>query len=481
MSSLVGTVGTFQRLIENPISRRFLRYTTDYCRVDGASRLEVALKIYSGILKPRDACVKCRLTSKIISKVVERGARSFGADPCEVKERLKDSYWRRALASVVKGLAYFGVRRPFIPGAPFLVVWDITYACNLRCKHCYANAGRPLSDELDTQEAKRVIDVLDRAGVVSIAWSGGEPLVRPDIFELSKYAADKGIYVAMATNGTLITEEVADKLRASGVKFLQISLDGADAKTHDEFRGVPGAWSRAVRGIKIAVKKGFFVNVSTTVTRYNLKEIPRLIEFCDSLGVKWFMMYNFVPTGRGVFIQEQDISAEEREELLRLLWRKLRDRSGMRVQVLSTAPQFARIALEEEGENVLLPTHFYNARLGSKLSSLADFIGGCGCARFYFGMWPNGDIRPCVFFPLKIGNILEIGEDFEEWWITDPVLEELRNKDLLEEPCGSCKFRYVCGGCRARAYGYYGNYMAPDPGCVIAFRRMVTQQAMARC
>ena len=470
MSNMANTIGTFQKIVENPISSWVLKYATSYCKKDGAIRLDNALKVYSGILRPEDVCIRCRLVTKPISALLRGGARSFGADPEEVRKRMRDPYWRRALVSVVKGLAYFGVRRPFVPGAPFLVVWDITYACNLRCKHCYANAGKPLQDELSTEEAKRAIDILDRAGVVAIAWSGGEPLVRSDIYELSKYASDKGIYVAMATNGTLIDEKTADKLKASGVRFLQISLDGINPETHDEFRGIQGAWERTVEGIKIAVKKGFFVNVATTATKYNLQEIPDLIDFCNSLGVRWFMMYNFVPTGRGIFIGEEDISPEEREELLKLLWKKLRHKERGEVQVLSTAPQFARIALEEEEGEMLLPTHFYNAKLGSKLSSLADFIGGCGAGRFYFGIWPNGDIRPCVFFPLKIGNILEVGEDFEEWWRNNPVLNDLRNKEKLQEPCGSCRFRYVCGGCRARAYSYFGDYMAPDPGCILATR-----------
>lgn len=469
MSGITGAVGTFKRMIDNPVSRKILRYAARYCRKDGSSRLETALKIYSGIIRPEEACIACRIFSKPISTIIKRGAISFGADPSEIKEKLKDPYWRRALISVVKGLAYFGVRKPFVPGAPFLVVWDVTYSCNLRCKHCYANAGRPWPDELSTEEAKRVIDILDRAGVVAIAWSGGEPLVRPDIYELSKYASDKGMYVAMATNGTLIDEKTADRLKDSGVRFLQISLDGLDPRTHDEFRGISGAWKRTVEGIRTAVRKGFFVNVATTITRYNLKEIPELIKFCDSLGVQWFMMYNFVPTGRGIFIKEEDISPEEREELLKLLWNLLKERR-MRVQVLSTAPQFARVALEGRGEEIVLPTHFYNAHLGSKLESLADFIGGCGAGRFYIGLWPNGDVRPCVFFPMKIGNILEIGDGFDAWWRTNPVLNDLRNKDELQEPCGSCPFRYVCGGCRARAYGYFGDYMAPDPGCILAAR-----------
>jgi MoaA/NifB/PqqE/SkfB family radical SAM enzyme len=200
---------------------------------------------------------------------------------------MRDSYWRRGLLSVIKGIATFGARRPFVPGDPFLVVWDVTYACNLRCRHCYANAGRQWPDELSTEEAKRVIDTFDKAGVVAIAWSGGEPMMRPDIYELSRYAYEKGIYVAMATNGTLINENTAQKLWDSGVRFLQVSLDGANPRTHDEFRGVDGAWERATNAIKIASKMGFFINVAMTATKDNWREIPSVIDLSEKLGARW--------------------------------------------------------------------------------------------------------------------------------------------------------------------------------------------------
>ncbi|MGB9630957.1 MAG: radical SAM protein, partial [Candidatus Methanodesulfokora sp.] len=179
--SIAEPVEIFKFLVDNKFSRGILRKLNEYCEEDEKSRLEVALELYSGARD--DACAKCKLASKIISGVIDLGAKSFGADKEEIKRAMKDSYWRRGLLSVVKGIATFGVRRPFVPGAPFLVVWDITYACNLKCKHCYANAGRPLPDELSTEEAKKVIDTFHKAGVVTIAWSGGEPMVRPDIYE----------------------------------------------------------------------------------------------------------------------------------------------------------------------------------------------------------------------------------------------------------------------------------------------------------
>lgn len=469
MTNIVNPIGVFKALIDNKLIRSQLKNLCNYCEKDGAVRLEIALEVFVGMKNEHDVCWRCRWTYKILNWLIGLGAKSFGTTKDEVRNVMRDTYWRRGLASVVKGLSMFGVRRPFVPGAPFLVVWDVTYACNLKCKHCYASAGTAWSDELTTEEAKRVIDCFARAGVVTIAWSGGEPMVRPDIYELSKYAADKGIYVAMATNGTLINEYTIEKLWNSGIRFLQISLDEINPEKHDDFRGVAGAWKRTVEGIRLAAKRGFFVNIAMTCIKTNKNEVARIINLSRELGARWFMLYNFVPTGRGVFIDEYDLSPEEREEILKILWKE--NKKGG-IGVLTTAPQYSRIAIMEEAglsqnDAFIFPTHFQNAELGGKLRSLSEFIGGCGAGRFYIGLWPNGDIRPCVFFPMKIGNILEILDNFDEWWANNSVLCDLRNKDKLKEPCGSCSYRYVCGGCRARAYGYLGDYMAPDPGCII--------------
>ncbi|HHO57088.1 MAG TPA: radical SAM protein [Thermoplasmatales archaeon] len=456
------TIGLLETTIGNPVSRKILSSLSKYCERDGKNRIEVAIELFTG--RREDACMACRITERIIRRVLLKGGEAFGMDEEEIISKFSDPFWGKALASTIKGVALFGMHRPFISGAPYLIVWDFTYSCNLRCKHCYANAGKPLEDELTTEEAKRAIDIFDRAGVVSIAFSGGEPLVRKDFFELAKYAADKGMYVAVATNGTLITPEMAEKMKNAGIKFVQISLDGASPETHDAFRGIDGAFEKTVEGIKNAVKAGFFVEIATTATKYNYEEVPSIIELAEKLGVNWFMLYNFVPTGRGKFMVKNDLSPEEREELLKMLYRKMNDSS---LTLLSTAPQFARVALQEDNNDdmAIMPTHFYAAHLSKKLRALADFIGGCGCGRFYLAMRPNGNIEPCVFFPLTIGNIRR--DDFEELWRNNKVLNELRNKNLLEGKCGDCSYRYQCGGCRARAYGYFGDYMAPDPGCII--------------
>ncbi len=464
---MLDKISLFVHLVNNAATRKTLQGLTAYCGKCGKSRLESALELFVGVKTPDEVCWKCRLAEKALEPVLESGAKAFNVTEEEMKEKFRDAYWRKGLASVIKGLAYFGVRKPFVPGAPFQVVWDVTYACNLRCKHCYATAGKPLPDELTTEEAMDTIDKFNRLGVTIISFSGGEPLVRKDIYDLMSYAYEKGIYVAVATNGTLINEEVAKKMKEAGVGYVQISIDGTK-ETHENFRGIKGCYDRAVEGIKNCVKQGFFVNVSMTVTQYNYQDVDAVIELCEKLGADWFMHYNFIPTGRGREIVEKDLTPQQREALLTKLY--IKNIEGSKVSLLSTAPQFARVALQCEKEikekRCFIPTHFYNILAGERLRELAEFIGGCGAGRFYMSMRANGDIQPCVFFPLKLGNIRDMSaRDLEEFWRNNKVFEELRNKDLIES-CGNCEYRYYCGGCRARAYNYYGDYLKPDPGCV---------------
>jgi len=428
------------------------------CKRDGKRRLEVALELYSGVRG--DACLRCKVAERLIYVLMRSGGGVFGVGHEEMKARFRDPYWRRALVSVINGLATFGASKPFIPGAPFQIVWNITSRCNLGCKHCYADAGSA-GPEMSTAEARAAISKLSDWGVVVLAFSGGEPLVRRDIAELAKHAFDCGIYAAIASNGVLLTREMCRSLSDAGVKYLQISLDGATPAVHDGFRGVSGAFERAVRGVRNAVASGFFVSIATTATSYNLHEIPSVIDLCEDLGVKWFMLYNFIPTGRGRFISENDLTPEQREELLRYLWGRMR---GSKVQLLSTAPQFARVALSADESPPVIPTHFSNNPLGGGLRSLSDFIGGCGAARFYLGMNANGDITPCVFLPMKVANI---ADDLEAVWKDRDRFRFLRDRSLLDPNCGTCKYKYVCGGCRARTYGYCRDCSAPDPGCIL--------------
>ncbi|NIO22693.1 MAG: radical SAM protein [Candidatus Aenigmarchaeota archaeon] len=445
----------------NPVSRGLLKFACGKTN-NGDNRLELALRKCAG--EPVKGDWKDDLAYKIVSFAIKRGAKSFGVPHSEMRTGLKDIVLRRALVNVLEGIAYYGIQRPQTTISPFLVVWNFTHACNLRCKHCYQDAEGFAEDELTTEDAKRVVDEFHESGVVAIAFSGGEPLIRPDFFEIAEYAVRKGFYLSVATNGTLLTDKMVKKIKDSGIEYVEISLDGFE-KEHDEFRGLKGAWKKTCEGIRNCVEAGLDTCVATTVTKRNFRDIRKLLDFVENnLKANRLIAFNFIPTRRGKDIMSEDLEPEEREELQKFLYSKLTD-SSCKLNVLSTAPQYARIALEFAG-GATVTTHFTNkAAMGMKgrTKKLGEFIGGCGAGRLYCGLEPNGDIQPCVFIPIKIGNIRK--DRLKYVWGTSPVLKRMRERESFVG-CGKCEYRYVCGGCRARAYGYFGDVQAPDPGCI---------------
>ncbi len=450
---------SLKRAFENRLSRAFLKYLTKNDRLKNS--LEVCC-----MLRPANS-LKELVSAKILGFLLSRGAKIFDVKKEDVIETFKKPEYVRGLNLVLKSIAEYGITKPQKLVAPFLVVWDYTSMCNLKCKHCYANAGKLAKDELSTEERYEVVDKLDKAGVVALAFSGGEPLMRKDFFEIAKYAREKGMFVSVASNGTLISKKVAEKLKEAGVGYVEISLDHVNPKIHDEFRGVNGAWKRTVEGIKNCVKAKISTGMATTVTKYNYESIPSMLEFAKKLKVDYFMAFNFVPTRRGREISEQDITPEERERLLELLYEKLCE--WKKPKVFSTSPAYARISIEhaENGKKKeIVLSHFGSAELEGKTLAIADFIGGCGAGRNYCSIEYNGDIQPCVFIPIKVGNIIR--EDFEKIWRESEVFEKLRNRDLLRGACGECRYRYLCGGCRARAFAITGDILGSDPGCIAA-------------
>lgn len=463
-SDVSSMVRAFEGFVNNPVSKKTISKATHYCEKCGASHLECALDYYLGIRD--DICTKCKVMVPIIKMIIKRGLKSFDTSEQALIETMQDPYWRKGLVSVIKGMGYFGVEKPFVPGAPFQIVWNITKACNFRCLHCYENAGKKDDNELTTSEVIEGIDKLSKLGVASIAFSGGEPTVHPDILKFIKHASDDGMYVSMATNGFKTAKfERAKEFTDAGVEFVQISLDGINPETHDNFRRVPNSWNRAVQSIKNFHELGVFTEVSTTVTQENYDEIPEMIEFMRELGVDWFMLYNFIPTGCGSEVTELDLTPWQRNKLLKLIYE---ENGKGDMQILSTAPQFADVAVHADNESNMVPTHFFNPEYSNPaMKELVDFVGGCGAGRFYMSVEPNGDIFPCVFFPHD--NILKVGtlkDDLEDIWVNNEVLKQLRNKDILKGHCGKCDSRYICGGCRARAYTYKGDFLEGDPGCI---------------
>ncbi|MBS7651664.1 MAG: radical SAM protein [Candidatus Bathyarchaeia archaeon] len=411
--------------------------------------------------------------SRIIGLVLNLGFLAFDIDKKDAINSLKIPYFRNGLFNVLDSIGKYGVNKPLVLSAPFLVVWNYTNACNLKCKHCYQSADKPSPDELTTEESFRIVDQLSESKVSAIAFSGGEPLIREDLFRVARYAHDRGLYVSIATNGTLLTDNVVEELKQSRVDYIEISLDSSREENHDTFRGVRGAFKRTMEGIKNAVEKGFYTCIAITATKNNINEIPDMIDIAKKIGIKRVIVFNFIPTGRGKEIEDLDLSPIEREDLLKYLYMELVEG---RIEVLSTAPQYSRVCLQQSiatRRGFLAPTHFAALDLHGRTKRLADFIGGCGAGRLYCAIQPNGQVTPCVFMPIVVGDLRK--QSLREVWLNSGVMNDLRDRKRLKGRCRNCKYRDLCGGCRARAYAYYGDYLAPDPGCIRELEEPSTQ------
>jgi radical SAM protein with 4Fe4S-binding SPASM domain len=453
-------VAQFQKIVDNRFARWIMLKMTDQ------KKFEHVLGVFAGVEEPLS--VKESAEAKILESALKRGMKTFNVSNMDlIRDALREKYVRKGVALTLRSVAKYGITKPQIFDAPLMIVWNTTKQCNLNCKHCYANAGPKNPDELTLEQKLKVIDMFDEAGVTMIAFSGGEPLISPDFWKIAEYASKKGMYTTIATNGTLLTKGIVDRLADVGVKYIEISLDSADPAIHNEFRGQPLAWERTVEGIKNVVAKGVFDNaIATTATKYNYKKMDEMLDLAIQLKVKRFIVFNFVPTGRGKEIINEDLTPKEREELLTFLYDKWQAKVGP--DIFSTSPEYSRIGINKVLEGTgktYAPTHFATMETGSNGIAMAEFIGGCGAGRIYAALEDNGDLEPCVFLPIRVGNVLKQG--LKDIWENSKVLKDLRNRDALEGVCGTCPFKYSCGGCRARAYGYYGDYMQSDPGCLL--------------
>jgi len=447
----------------NRVSRAFLKRLVEKGPEGYRSRLGYILDMLVDNSKKEHASLSCMMDYYFFKLFVGAMIKLLHLSEEEFEAGIRDPSVRRGIELILRSLLTYGVTVPQKLCAPFLIVWNFTNACNLRCKHCYQNAGpKPLPNELTFEEKLNVLNQLDEMEIPSIAFSGGEPTIHPDFIPIVKEASRRGIYTAVATNGlAFASESFTDKALKAGLNYVEVSLDSTDPKVHDEFRGVKGAWELAVKGIKNVVKHGgASTGIAMTLTKLNKDQIGDMVRLAEELGVTRVIFFNFIPTGRGKENVALDLTPEEREEALRWIYRESRRSS---VQVVSTAPQLARVSWQmSQGEDVL-PTHFSIPR-SQTLRSLAEFIGGCGAGRIYAAIQPDGKVTPCVFMPIIVGDLRK--QTFKDIWENSEVMLKLRNKDLIKPPCGECPYRYVCGGCRARAYSYHGDYLAPDPGCL---------------
>jgi heme b synthase len=335
-----------------------------------------------------------------------------------------------------------------------LVAWEATRNCNLTCVHCRASATNgPYEGELDTQAGLKLMDEIARVGKPIVILTGGDPMLRPDIFEIAKYGDSLGLRMVMSPNGTLITEQKAVQMVEAGIKRISISLDGATAESHDQFRGVPGAFDGALRGIELAKAAGLDFQINTTISQVNLGEIQQIMDLAVDLGALAHHIFLLVPTGRGKYIVDQEITSDQYEQTLNWFYDQ---RTKTPLQLKATcAPHYYRILRQrakEDGEKVTFDTHGLDA-------VTRGCLGGIGfCFISHVGV-----VQPCGFLGLNCGDVTQT--PFDQIWKESRIFNDLRDYDKLEGKCGVCEYRKVCGGCRARAFEATGNYQAEEPLC----------------
>ncbi len=353
-------------------------------------------------------------------------------------------------------LQFSAVNRP-------LVVWNTTNRCNLKCKHCYIEAeDKAYSSELTTSEAVTFIHDLAEMRVPVLLFSGGEPIIRQDIYELGKLAGELGLRPVISSNGTLITDEIAKKIVAADFKYVGVSIDGAPA-THDDFRNHKGAFQAAIEGIKACQNQGLKTGVRFTVNKLNQKDLPEVFEILEREKIPRFCMYHLVYAGRGEEMIDLDTTISEKREILDYVSRKTVElhKKGVEIEILTTDNHADGIYLlnkirEKEPHRV------------DEVIQLLQMHGGCSAGTKFANVGPQGDVHPCQFWQdYTIGNIKE--RPFSQLWNSDDeLLVLLREKEKhVKGKCGECAHKALCSGCRIRARAAHQDIWAEDPACYL--------------
>src|SRR5262245_55332144 len=363
----------------------------------------------------------------------------------------------------------------------YSVSWNLTQRCNLECSHCYmsAFAGADTRGELSTDVCRRVMDEIALVNPnVFLILTGGEPLLRRDIWDIAAYAAEKRFTTVLGTNGVLLREREAKAMREHGVLGASISLDSIDRAKHDAFRHLPGSWDGAVRATRVLSDAGLDFSLHMSVTDWNVGEVPAMIDLARELGAKVLNFFFLVRTGRGKDLTDIDPAAYERiltylakvqgagpPSFVKSLLGMGERRTGGAAQTFEDpwstpvgksdgllirakcAPHFRRVLYERNPSSPLLRNYAH---------------GSCPAGKYYCRITPEGDVTPCPYMPVTAGNLR--AQSFADLWRDAPVFGDLR-EPRLGGRCGVCEFSKICGGCRCRAYATHGDYLAEDPAC----------------
>ncbi|HEX4286069.1 MAG TPA: TIGR04053 family radical SAM/SPASM domain-containing protein [Terracidiphilus sp.] len=356
--------------------------------------------------------------------------------------------------------------------APFLAIWEVTQSCDLACKHCRA-AAQPIAhpDQLSTEEGKKLIDQISDMRVPIFVFTGGDPLKRPDLYELIRYGSDKGVKIAVTPSATpLLTREAIFKMKEAGLVRLGISLDGSSPEIHDAFRGLPGAWARTIQAVEWANEAGIPIQVHTTISRHNAHDLDNLCNLFEKLAIVMWNVFFLVPVGRGQL--DDLLSGEEFEQVFGKIY-ELSQRVNFQIKT-TEAMHYRRYLLQHNLEEKRMGhghPHGSAAKYeaGAPTADAETRTHGWATRRVNDGkgfvfISHMGNVYPSGFLPIHAGNIRE--KSLSEIYRNAPIFKALRNTSRLEGKCGACEFKEICGGSRARAYALTGDPLAQEPCCI---------------
>ena len=337
------------------------------------------------------------------------------------------------------------------------IAWETTRRCNLKCVHCRSSSELEVQGHPDFsfEQATRILDDISSYANPVMVLSGGEPLLRPDIFDIARYGTDKGLRMCLATNGTLVNESVCAKIKEADIKMVSLSLDGAKAETHDNFRNQAGAFDGTLKAIELFNRNDIPFLVNSSFTLRNKDEIPEIFKLVNNLWATALYMFIIVPNGRGEDVMYELIPVDVYDEILE--WHYQMEKKEQEILMRPTcAPHYYRIVRQkakEEGEkfkrrNLKFSTGGSKGCLAGQLICLIDV---------------DGEVLPCSYFPKSAGNINQL--PFKEIWENSELFLSLRDFKSYKDNCGRCEYVNVCGGCRARAYAISGDYLAQEPFC----------------
>jgi len=354
-----------------------------------------------------------------------------------------------------------------------IVFWETTKACNLRCQHCRAVPEAERSrTELTTAEGMGLIDQLAEVTRPVLILSGGEPLYRSDIFDLAAHGRDRGFRMALATNGTLVDRAIAQRIRATGFSRVAVSLDGAVAQTHDNFRRLPGSHARALEGLRHLRDEGVSIQINSTIARHNVAQLPRMLDLALSIGADALHIFMLVPVGCGVTIADREmLPADEYERVLHWFYDQSKTCS---IDLKATcAPHYFRVRAQRiVGERKQGDRSTPFIARGTQLKAAPDPAGGRPLSTMTRGCLAGtavcfisniGEVYPCGYLPVSAGSVRR--QRFADIWSASPVFGRLRDAGAFLGKCGECRYQAICAGCRARAYSETGDYMQAEPFC----------------